>query len=78
MADLVAHTWWDESVSHVYLTEEQAETAGLAGKDAYRAFVMPGLTAGTDPLLKLYKALGGPTATVRISCCLARYPTDGT
>ena len=31
----------------------------------YRAFEMPGATAGKDPLEALYKVTGGPTATVR-------------
>eukprot|EP01051_Picozoa_sp_SAG22_P003373 SAG22_NODE_163_length_16829_cov_9.946204_9_plen_220_part_00 len=63
----VAHTWWDESVSHVYLTAEQAAAAGLS--KGYREFVMPGLTAGVDPLEALYKAVGQPTATVKAMVC---------
>ena len=68
MADAqMAHTWWDEAVPHVYLTEEQAEQAGLGGKACYRGVVMPGLTEGADPIAALLNALGQPTATVRAS-----------
>ena len=63
MADITAHTWWDESVSHVYLTKAQCDEAGLS--KGYRAFEMPGLTEGIDPLIALYKAIGQPTAAVR-------------
>eukprot|EP01043_Picozoa_sp_COSAG02_P084806 COSAG02_NODE_22573_length_747_cov_2.612654_1_plen_157_part_01 len=56
------HTWWDEGISHVYLTPEEAGDCGLA--KGYRMFTMPELGAGKDPLEALYAVTGGPTAEV--------------
>jgi len=56
------HTWWDEGISHVYLTPDEAEDCGLA--KGYRMFTMPELGAGKDPLEALYAVTGGPTAEV--------------
>ena len=56
------HTWWDEGISHVYLTPEEADEVGLA--KGYRMFTMPELGAGKDPLEALYAVTGGPTAEV--------------
>jgi len=56
------HTWWDEGISHVYLTPEEADECGLS--KGYRMFTMPELGAGKDPLEALYAVTGGPTAEV--------------
>ena len=56
------HTWWDEGISHVYLTPDEAKDCGLA--KGYRMFTMPELGAGKDPLEALYAVTGGPTAEV--------------
>ena len=56
------HTWWDEGISHVYLTPDEADACGLA--KGYRMFTMPELGAGKDPLEALYAVTGGPTAEV--------------
>ena len=56
------HTWWDEGISHVYLTPDEADDCGLA--KGYRMFTMPELGAGKDPLEALYAVTGGPTAEV--------------
>jgi elongation factor 1-beta len=62
MAATIRHTWWDEGISHVYLTATEADECGLS--KGYRMFTMPELGAGADPLEALYKITGGPTAAV--------------
>ena len=61
-ATQMRHTWWDEGISHVYLTAADAEACGLA--KGYRMFSMPELGEGKDPLEALYAITGGPTADV--------------
>jgi elongation factor 1-beta len=56
------HTWWDEGISHVYLTAAAAKECGL--DKGYRMFTMPELGEGIDPLIALYAVTGGPTAAV--------------
>ena len=61
-AEQMRHTWWDEGISHVYLTSVDAEACGLS--KGYRMFSMPELGVGKDPLESLYAITGGPTADV--------------